>query len=117
MGGRPPRLIARGRYVLSDPSVMPERGVLEHGAVVVEGDRVLAVEHYETLRARYPEAIELGSEDHIVLPGLVNSHQHGQGLTTVQLGLLDDYLEPWGAAFWGRCHPLDAYLDTLSRAA
>jgi cytosine/adenosine deaminase-related metal-dependent hydrolase len=96
---------------------MPGRGVIEHGAVVVEGDRVLAVEHHETLRARYPEAIELGSEDHIVLPGLVNSHQHGQGLTTVQLGLLDDYLEPWGAAFWGRCHPLDAYLDTLYAAA
>jgi cytosine/adenosine deaminase-related metal-dependent hydrolase len=110
-------LLAHGRFVLSDPDAVPGEGLLEHGAVVAEGDRIVAVGQHEALRARYPEAAELGSDDHVVVPGLVNSHQHGQGLTTIQLGLLDDYLEPWGAAFWGRCHPLDAYLDTLYAAA
>jgi 5-methylthioadenosine/S-adenosylhomocysteine deaminase len=109
-------LLARGRYVVSDPDALPGDGLLEHAAVVVENDRVLAVGPYEALSLRYPGAVELGSDGHVVLPGLVNSHQHGQGLTTIQLGLPDDYLEPWGTAFWGRCHPLDAYLDSLYAA-
>jgi cytosine/adenosine deaminase-related metal-dependent hydrolase len=110
-------LLARGRYVLSDPDAVPGDGLLEHAAVVVQDDRIRAIGPYEALRPRYPAALELGSDDQIVLPGLVNSHQHGQGLTTLQLGLLDNYLESWGAAFWGRSHPLDAYLDTLYAAA
>jgi 5-methylthioadenosine/S-adenosylhomocysteine deaminase len=110
-------MLARGRYVVADPDELPGGGVFEHGAVVIDGDRVVAVGRYDELRERHPEARELGSERHVILPGLVNAHQHGQGLSTIQLGLLDDFLEPWAAAFWARCHPLDIYLDTLYAAA
>src|SRR5688572_6980904 len=110
-------MLARGRYVVADPAELPAGGVLEHGAVVIDGDRVVAVGGYDELRERHPEAPELGSERHVILPGLVNAHQHGQGLSTIQLGLLDDFLEPWAAGFWARCHPLDIYLDTLYAAA
>ncbi len=109
--------IVRGRFVVAEPDELPAAGVLEHGAVLIEGDRVAAVGPYDELRAAHPAARELGSDRHAVLPGLVNAHQHGQGLSTIQLGLLDDYLEPWGAAFFARCHPLDLYLDTLYAAA
>ncbi|MDQ3670367.1 MAG: amidohydrolase family protein, partial [Actinomycetota bacterium] len=56
---------------------------------------------------------ELGSDRHLVMPGLVNTHHHGQGLSTIQLGLRDDLLEFWLADFWAKVKPLDAYLDTL----
>ncbi len=31
----------------------------------------------------------------MVMPGLVNAHQHGRGLSQIQLGNVDDFLETW----------------------
>src|SRR5690606_37855726 len=31
----------------------------------------------------------------LLMPGLVNAHQHGRGLSQIQLGYPDDFLEPW----------------------
>lgn len=107
--------LLRGRYVVTDPDRLPG-GVVEHGAVVVGGGRVAAIGLYSELRARYPEARELGSERDLVVPGLVNAHHHGQGLTTTAFGVQDDYLEPWIADFWARVRPTDVYLDTLFAA-
>jgi cytosine/adenosine deaminase-related metal-dependent hydrolase len=64
--------------------------VLEHGAVYVEDGAVRAVDAYDVLRRRYPEADVLGDETHLVMPGLVNSHSHGRGITTLRLGIPDE---------------------------
>lgn len=44
----------------------------------------------------------------ILMPGFVNAHQHGRGISQVQLGYLDDFLEPWIASRRARGVP-DAY--------
>ena len=46
------------------------------------------------------------------MPGLVNTHHHGWGITSFQLGTLDDYLEQWIPVIWG-LKPLDRYLEVL----
>jgi 5-methylthioadenosine/S-adenosylhomocysteine deaminase len=105
--------LIRGLYVVTDPTRLPSGGLVKDGAVAVEGDEVVAVGRHTDLRARYPEAEEFGSDRHLVMPGLVNTHHHGQGLSTIQMGLRDDLLELWLADYWAFMKPLDAYLDTL----
>lgn len=70
-----------------------EKGVLENAAVLVEGGRIQAVEDYEVLHARHPGAKIVGGKDHIVLPGIIDAHHHGRGLSFLQLGPGYDYLE------------------------
>lgn len=104
--------LVRGGYVVTDASKLPRGGLLENGAVAVESDRIAAVGPYEELKGRYPQAEEIGSERHVVIPGLVNTHHHGWGLTSLQLGFVDDYLEAWIPDIW-QLKVVDAYLDTL----
>jgi cytosine/adenosine deaminase-related metal-dependent hydrolase len=104
--------LIRGGTVLTDPSALPEWGLIEDGAVLVRGDSVAEVGAYEELRERHPQAEEIGSERHVVMPGLINTHHHGFGITSFQLGTLDDYLEQWIPVIWG-LKPLDRYLEVL----
>lgn len=106
------QILLRGRYVISNPAELPDLGTIENGAVAIEGEKVSDIGLYGDLKRRYPEAHEIGSDDHVVVPGLVNAHHHGRGLTTIQLGMLDESFEPQLLGFWGQ-KPLDVYLDTM----
>ena len=53
--------------------------------VCVEGATIVATGPYATLRAHYPAAEIVGGADYCLLPGLVNSHDHGRGLGTLPL--------------------------------
>jgi 5-methylthioadenosine/S-adenosylhomocysteine deaminase len=105
-------MLVRGGHVVTDASKLPAQGLIEAGAVAVQGDRIAAVGPYDALKASYPQAEEIGSERHVVIPGLVNTHHHGWGLTSLQLGFTDDYLEAWIPDIW-QLKVVDAYLDTL----
>lgn len=109
------KTLVRGRWLISDPSLLPADGVIANGAVVVDGDTIEDVGEYDALKSRAPDAQEIGSQSHIVMPGLVNAHDHGRGIAAYRVGMADDYLEPWILDFW--ClHPLDVRLDTLYSA-
>ncbi|MBI2321080.1 MAG: amidohydrolase family protein [Chloroflexi bacterium] len=100
--------LIRGRYVITSA----DAPAIAHGAVLVDGHVVTAVGRADELTARAPGARVLGSDDHLVIPGLVNSHSHGRGLGSFQLGALDDQLEVWIND--RRPHRLvDQYWDTL----
>ncbi len=105
-------ILLRGGHVVTDPATLSEDGVIADGAVVVEDGEVKATGDYPAMHARYPDADEIGSERHLVLPGLINAHHHGAGVMAPHFGLADDYLEAWLPDNW-RMPPLDAYLDTL----
>ncbi|MCX6045462.1 MAG: amidohydrolase family protein [Chloroflexi bacterium] len=64
-------------------------------ALCVEGNRITAAGSYADLRARYPEATQVGGHDFFMLPAMTNSHDHGRGLGTLPLGVPDDLLEIW----------------------
>ncbi len=70
------------------------------GAVVVEAGRVTAVE------AGAP------SGDLLLVPGLVNAHDHGRGLLPLAMGAPDGPLEAWLWDLW-RTPATDPYLTAL----
>ena len=58
------------------------------------------------------DAPVVGGRGTVVLPGLINAHHHGNGITSFARGVADDNLEPWLAAL-GEAPDVDPYLDTL----
>lgn len=75
----------------------------EPGLVVhLRGDRIRAISPQTALP---PEAPVRQLPGCVLLPGLVNAHQHGRGVSQVLLGLPDDALEPWIARRLGRASP------------
>ncbi len=80
--------IVRGRFLVRRWG--PPVDVVEDGAVYVEDGRVLTADDYAVLRRHYPGAPTLGDGTHLLMPGLVNSHSHGRGITTLRLGIPDE---------------------------
>lgn len=103
-------LLVCGGHVVTDPR--RAEAVVEDGAVYVEGTDIVEVGPAATLRSRHPGAEEIGSRQHLVIPGLVNGHHHGSGVTATQLGRVDDALEIWKLGAWGS-RRVDPYLNTL----
>ena len=72
----------------------PAGTVRRDAAVLVEHGRIRAIENRSELAGVEVE-IRLGGPDFLVLPGLVNAHQHGRPDDTVNLGIADAPLECW----------------------
>jgi cytosine/adenosine deaminase-related metal-dependent hydrolase len=104
--------IVRGGSVICDAR-RPGGGAIEGGAVAIRGSTIAAVGTFAELQGRFSQAEVIGSERHVVIPGLVNTHHHGWGLTPFQLGAKDDLLEPWIVDLFQALRSLDPYLDTL----
>lgn len=102
-------------YVVQDARSGPE-GVLTDSGLYIEGDRIVSVDTQERLRQRYPEVDILGGSGRVALPGLVNAHSHGRGLSTPLQGIPDDVLELWLPTLALLKH-LDPYWNTLHSAA
>jgi 5-methylthioadenosine/S-adenosylhomocysteine deaminase len=64
-------------------------------AVCVQGNQIAEVGTRQVLRARYPDAEQVGGDHLLLMPALVNSHDHGRGIGSVSLGVADDLLEIW----------------------
>ena len=86
-------MIVRGGVVIANP--LHEAGTIEDGAVCIQGDRIVAVGAYDQLCKDFSAGKILGSNHHLVIPGLVNAHDHGRAPSTLQLGIPDDQLELW----------------------
>lgn len=98
-------------------TIDPERRVLDPGAVAVQADRILAVGTPDDLKATYPNAIQVDLTNHVLMPGLVDSHGHaGHGLTKALndggnwLNLVADlYFQASDDEFWRA----ESYLSAL----
>lgn len=108
------KILVRGRAVVTRVTNRQASRLIPDGAVLVEGSSVTAVGSFDTLYDAHPDASIIGSDRHIVLPGLVNAHHH-VGLTPVQLGSLDEPLEMWSITRLAT-REVDPYLDTLYSA-
>lgn len=85
----------------------------QQAAVLVEDERIVAIGPEASL-SRKAERVDLSG--HVLLPGLVNAHQHGRGISNIQLGYADDILERW-LLDKRRRRPMDPYANTLLAAA
>ncbi len=90
----------------------PEAGM----AVLVQGGRIAAIDASAALGALAPEAETIDLAGSILMPGLVNAHQHGRGVSQIQLGYPDRRLELWMAQRRSR-RPPDFSAVTLLAAA
>ncbi len=68
--------------------VEPSTTVLEAHAVVIDGDRILAVLPVADAAIRYPVAPRIHLPEHVLIPGLVNLHTHAA--MTLMRGMADD---------------------------
>jgi cytosine/adenosine deaminase-related metal-dependent hydrolase len=96
--------LVRGRYLLTDPR-RKEKGVLKNGAIAIKGDRIAAVGTFDDLSRAHPGAKVLGNGRQLLMPGLVDAHSHGRGMSPIQKGVRNDFLE--NALFdWAYMHLL-----------
>ena len=68
---------------------------IPNGAVAIAGETIEAIGTYNELSHRYPNAKEIGGDQFLLIPGLINGHSHGRGLTDFQRGARDNTLESW----------------------
>ena len=101
-------LIMRGRYVLADPRAK-EKGVIRDGAIAIEDGLVSAVGPFQEISRKHPSSRILGNGKQFLMPGLVDAHSHGRGMSPIQKGVKNDFLE--NALFdWAYMHMLPAEL-------
>jgi len=106
--------LIRGKYVVAKVTSRTEALVVPDGGVFQRDGAVVEVGPYVELAARHRPDQVLGSPEHVVVPGFVNSHHH-VGLTPFQLGSPDYPLELWFASRLS-ARAVDPYLDTLYSA-
>lgn len=89
--------------------------VIAKGAVAIGGGTIRDIGRTDEIVSRFSDAPRQQYANALLLPGFVNAHQHGRGLSQIQLGYTDDALEPWIARRRGRGAP-DSYALTLLAA-
>lgn len=108
--------LIRGKYVICRAGAdASESTVITDGAVFQRDGVIVDVGPYEKLKETTQADEVIGGPNFLVFPGLVNTHHHGRGVTTFQMGSCDDCLETWILAGWGR-RSYDHYLMTLYTA-
>ena len=108
--------LIHGKYLVVRAGSDVESSVVVPGGAVLQRDGAIEdVGTYADVKTRYQPGEEIGGPNFILIPGLVNAHHHGRGVTTIQLGTLDDSLETWILRGWGR-RPVDHYLMSLYTA-
>ncbi len=75
--------------LVNDGSLDPLQGA----AVRIEGNRITEVGDAQAVLGAHPGAAVWELPNCLVMPGLVNAHQHGRGLSDLQQGFRDDLLE------------------------
>jgi len=72
-----------------------DKPVIQDGAVAVSENLIAAFGTYSEINKRFPNSKEVGGPQFCMIPGLINGHSHGRGLSDFQRGGLDNTLETW----------------------
>ena len=98
-------------YILAPDYLLPTSNpetLIKDMAVAVTGGKILAIDNCDVLANRYPLLQVRRLEGCILMAGFTNAHQHGRGISQIQMGYPDDFLEPWIASRRAR-GVLDSY--------
>jgi 5-methylthioadenosine/S-adenosylhomocysteine deaminase len=99
-----------GKFVLTDPFGDPL--LKTDTGILVSGDKIVHVGDARELIAQSQANDHKLEKFDLVIPGLINSHHHSWAFSPLQLGCLDDSLEPWLLEL-GRVPDLDPRLTTM----
>jgi cytosine/adenosine deaminase-related metal-dependent hydrolase len=107
----------RGELLIEGAVVLPSASAeaLESAAVLVRDGVVAELGDAAELGRRHPHTPRAGGAATLVMPGLVNAHQHAEGVSTAQMGFVDEPFEPW-MALMHALPSLDPYLTTLFKS-
>ena len=94
-GTSSPTLLICGGDVVT---MNPRREVLTGGAIAVAGDRILELGGSADLRRRWPQVAVLDATGCVVVPGMVNAHQHCTG-DPLSRSCIPDDLRPGASIF------------------
>jgi 5-methylthioadenosine/S-adenosylhomocysteine deaminase len=84
-------LLIEARYVVP---IEPQAVVLEHHAVAIRGDIIIAVLPIDEARARFEARATVSRPEGVLIPGLINAHCHNP--MTLMRGVADDLpLKQW----------------------
>ena len=90
---------------------------IRDGAILIRDGHIADIGAFERVRADLGSTFagrEIGSPEQIAMPGMVDAHQHGRGLSQFQAGVQDAPLEPMQAArLASRVPDINPYADTL----
>jgi cytosine/adenosine deaminase-related metal-dependent hydrolase len=113
-------LLVCGDVLLASAGALP----LARGAVLIREGAIAEVGDRDALGRLHPRAQVVGGSGKLVLPGLINAHHHGMGISTVQLGypdpgpvdagLRDTPFESWMGTMLA-LDAIDPYLGTLCK--
>ena len=98
---------------------MGDKGVIRDGAMVIEGDTIIDIGESSEIKRKYPRYERINAAGKIVMPGLINTHQHAA--MSLLRGYADDYplrewLENWVWPFERRMTGYDIYVGALLTA-
>ena len=85
-------IIMRGANAITDPR-LGAAGVIPAGAVAIIDGIVKQAGRFAEIASKYPGADIIGDGTQLLMPGLVDAHSHGRGLSPIQKGVRNDFLE------------------------
>ncbi|MEM3731440.1 MAG: amidohydrolase [Candidatus Bathyarchaeia archaeon] len=100
---------------------MQDKKVIREGAIVIENTRIVDVGKTDDLKRKYGRGYEkIDAQGNIVIPGLINTHQHAA--MSLLRGYADDlplqeWLEKWIWPIEKQMTPNDIYVGALLTAA
>ncbi len=106
--------LIRGKYLICKVTGPDAAEILTDAAIYQENGKIIEVGDYADLRSKHPSVETVGTPNHVVIPGLVNDHDH-VGFSSIQLGVPHAPLELSGLGRIG-ARRLDPYLEHLHGA-
>ncbi len=80
----------RGRYILTGDKAGT---TIRDGAIIFSNGTIIDMGHFDAMQRKHHLERVHGSHNHVVLPGLVNAHHHGNGIHLLRVGRMDAPLE------------------------
>lgn len=65
-------LVGNGTVITRDE----KNPLIENGGVVLDGEKILKIGDFDTLKGEFPEAQSLDARGMIIMPALINTHEH-----------------------------------------
>jgi cytosine/adenosine deaminase-related metal-dependent hydrolase len=103
--------IVYGKTILTKRGTKNE--IIKDGAIYVENGIIKDIGKYEEISSSHKCDVKIGSKEHIIIPGLINSHHHGRGTSLLKMGIKDAPLEIWISYQLGKTHKQNVYHNAL----
>lgn len=106
------RILLDGGLVIT---MDPERRMIENGAILIEGDAILAVGKSKDITSQFQWKERMDTRDHILFPGFVETHIHLSEHIVRSLIPDDDrnWMPDWLIPIYAALTPEDEYYATL----